>query len=251
VCTASWLGVRGGYELFFSRDEARARRTAQAPRALEAGGVRVLAPVDGEAGGTWIAVSELGLTVALLNGESDWQPARPVSRGLLVLELAGARESDEIAARLAGSDLASFRAFRLLALEPGTDGPQARVRVWGWDGSALADEPVLPPLASSSLGSETARGHRARALARLTGDGAADARALESFHKSHEPERGPWSPCVHRTEVVTHSLCHVRVGADEVAMRYAAGSPCESRFGEWLVLARRSARAADGRTGRA
>ncbi len=237
MCTATWLSRPGGYELFFGRDEARARRAASPPRALEVAGVRVLAPRDGEAGGSWIAAGEQGLTLALLNARTRREPALPRTRGALVLALAGAPDLAALERALAASALERCRGFRLLALAPGPVG--AQVRLWRWDGEALAPEEPAQPLASSSLGSERARHERAGALARLAGARAPDAALLERFHRGHDPEAGPWSACVHRPDVVTHSLCHVRVDERAVELRYAAGSPCESLFGAPLALARR------------
>ena len=65
-----------------------------------------------------------------------------------------------------------------------------------------------------------------------------DVSVLADFHRSHAPEPGPWSVCVHREHVQTVSTCHVSVSAKEVAMRYAHGRPCESTFDDPIVLAR-------------
>jgi hypothetical protein len=43
---------------------------------------------------------------------------------------------------------------------------------------------------------------------------------------------------MHRSDSVTVSLARVRVDRARVAMAYAPGSPCRSRFGAELGLAR-------------
>ena len=236
MCTATWLRRAEGYELFFNRDEARARVAAVPPREGLVGDVRVLAPRDGEAGGTWIAANEHGLSLALLNAETRREPpGEPVSRGLLVLRLAGSENAVSLGARLGSADLSRHLGFRLLAVAPGAT--TTEVHVWRWDGDELRDEVPVLPLASSSLGSRRAQAARAKILERL-GRGGLDSLALERFHASHAPRRGPWSPCVHRPDVVTRSGCHVRVDGGSVRMRYADGSPCTAPFGAPLSLAR-------------
>jgi len=63
--------------------------------------------------------------------------------------------------------------------------------------------------------------------------------SLAHFQASHEPERGPWSPCMHRAEAATVSASQVRVDERSVALRYAPGPPCTTAFGPWLELERR------------
>src|SRR6185312_11981515 len=67
MCTVSWIHAREGYQLLCNRDERHTRRPAQAPTVRQNGGVRFIAPIDGEEGGSWIGVNEFGLTLCLLN----------------------------------------------------------------------------------------------------------------------------------------------------------------------------------------
>jgi len=235
VCTASWLARPDGFELFFNRDESRRRQRALPPRLLEVEGTRYLAPIDADAGGTWLGVNEHGLAVGVLNAwESEFEPRPPVvSRGALVRELLAAGTPAEVEERLGGRDLTVFRGFRLAVFAP-AEPP----RVLAWTGSELRGEPVRMPLASSSRGAEQAHAARRRVLERMSAGGEPDAGLLEAFHRSHEPERGVWSPCMHREEASTVSASHVRVGAAEVAFRYADGPPCRASFGAALSLRR-------------
>ena len=271
MCTATWLSEAEGYQLFFSRDEARDRAPARPPERHVWDGVHVLAPIDGAAGGTWLAANEFGLAVCLLNASTAYGPLDPAegvdeprSRGLLVRDMASSASEAELEDRLSREPLERYRGFRLGSFAPSRDAAagtkRLAVRVWAWDGSTLREEVVRQPLASSSLGSERAHAERGRTLGTFglpeATEPAEDARpedlrngfdrggALEAFHRSHAPERGPWSVCVHRAEVTTLSLCHVRVDAGRVGLRYAAGSPCESAFGPETSLARRVARPA-------
>src|SRR5271166_4952326 len=92
MCTLSWIRDEDGYQLFFNRDEKLSRKSAMPPRQATRDGVRFLAPVDGDFGGSWIATNEIGVSVCLLNGtnltgSSGGRPRKARSRGLLLLDL--------------------------------------------------------------------------------------------------------------------------------------------------------------------
>jgi len=236
MCTASWRFTAEGYELFFNRDESLRRTRALPPARHELEGRLALAPTDADAGGTWLGVNERGLTLALLNAwDLRVDPRAPRSRGLLVRELLASASAAEALARLAAEDLTRYRGFTLLALAP-----HVAPAVRHWDGQALVSPAVERPLASSSLDGGRARAERRALFLRGAEEGGEPTRAaLERFHASHEPERGPWSPCMHRAEAATVSASQVRVGAHAVELRYADGPPCAAAFGDWLVLPRR------------
>lgn len=244
MCTLTWIRRESGFELFFNRDEKRTRGRALSPRVHERSGRRWLAPVDADGGGTWIGVNEFGVAAALLNGDrsSDQAERNWTSRGLLVDSLLDALSCREIEVRLRKRDLSRFRSFTLVMLDPVSPALLAT-----WDGSELAldhREEGHPPLCSSSLDSTRATRVRRELFAEMVAEhGSIDADLLERFHTSHRPERGPWSPCMHRDEAQTHSFTRVRVGAREVELRYAPGAPCEALPVERIEL-ERSSRAA-------
>ena len=74
MCTVSWRFELTAeqpaprFELFFNRDESRRRGPAHPPQIMEpVGESKLLAPIDSDAGGTWLAANEHGLVLALLN----------------------------------------------------------------------------------------------------------------------------------------------------------------------------------------
>lgn len=96
-----------------NRDEALAR-PAQEPQLTTHRGVRIVAPKDVRAGGTWIGVNAAGLFVALTNrfGANSSSEAR--SRGMLVLDMLAQPSLDaavDTAAELAPGD---YNAFHLV-----------------------------------------------------------------------------------------------------------------------------------------
>lgn len=235
MCTASWILRSEGFDLLFNRDESRARGTAEPPRALVVRGVRAIAPTDPDGGGSWIGANEHGLALCLLNAwgrTADGgrpEPEAPLggfeSRGRLHRALLDAADVEEIEHRLLAAELSAHRGFRLAAFAPGRE-----PRTWSWDGTRLAAEAARAPLVSSSLDEARALRERRVVLQRATGGGPVELEALERFHASHAPERGPWSPCMHRSDARTVSATHVRVAAHAVEVRYAPGSPCETAW---------------------
>jgi hypothetical protein len=241
LCTVSWVHGPAGYDLLSSRDERLDRAPERPASVSETNGVRWIAPRDGECGGTWVLVNELGVSLALLNGYTETlgrEPEAWTSRGRLVTSLADASDGEAALRRLPGLGLAAFQPFVLAVLEPG-----APARVARWDGRSLAlreraDEEM--PLVSSGVVAEAARAHRAEVLARMSADGV-DASVLERFHRSHDGGPSALSPCMHRDDVRTRSMCRVSVTKDEVRLVHTPGPPCETASLRPLALERRRA----------
>ena len=245
MCTVSWLRRDEGYQLFSNRDEQRTRRRAAGPQTLLLGGVRALAPLDSESGGTWIAANEFGLSLCLLNGSAG-SPIK-LSRGLVIMSLIRAKCLPEAGERIASMDLSEFAPFSLLGLEPGS--PPV---LFQWDGSQLAEIPGADrrmPLVSSSFDGMGVEVERRGTLERLR----AESRGLRTgsllaFHRSHEPARGAYSPCMHREDAETVSFTWVTVSASEVSLYYAPGAPCSSLAGESRTLPLAASKLARGRS---
>ena len=208
MCTVSWRQQPGGYLLLCNRDEKRARQPAEAPRVWRRSGLRFLAPRDGEAGGTWIGVNEYALSLCLLNGPGGGGVR---SRGWLVWDLLDARTPEDVAARMDASDLAPFV---LLALAP-----DQKPLVIEWDGAGRRTVDATVPLVSSSVEPEAVAAARRAEFA-----AGAD---LASFHRSHAPEPGPYSVCMHRTDACTVSFSRVRVRRGVAELLYRPGALCE------------------------
>lgn len=243
MCTVSWLSrppSRGGYDVFFNRDE-QPSRSARGPRCSTAGGVAYLAPRDVEAGGTWIAVNAFGVTVSMTNQypqPAPAPPADPVSRGLLLASLVDAASLADVAQRVGRLRLERYRPFAIAAFEPG--GPPMSLR---WDGSALTTERHPEPgLVITSSGAIPPRLEETRraVFAEATERNGMTAATLAGVHRSHRPERGPLSVCMHRPEAATVSYCHITVdqAPGDIVFCYAPGPPCTTPVEAPLSLAR-------------
>jgi uncharacterized protein with NRDE domain len=229
MCTVSWAATAEGYELLCNRDERRTRKAAHAPTVRTSRGVRFLAPTDTEAGGTWIAANEYGLTLCLLNrySEGESQAAGEFrSRGLLLPDLMSLRDPAEVMRAVAGGGLSQFRPFTLLALAPGAT-PAAAC----WTGHRLlfsddGDDSLMPLTSSSFNTAEVVRARR-ELFQRMAADSSnRPTEVLTRFHQSHEPELGPFSVCMHRPDASTVSFSRVKVNNGSVEFYYQPGPPC-------------------------
>lgn len=234
MCTVSWIYQDRGYHLFCNRDEKHTRRPALKPQSLTRDGMRFVAPIDGDFGGTWIAVNELGLSLALLN--RGLASPEQLSRGLLIMNLIASPTLSDVAERFTARDLSDFAAFTLLGLAPGM--PAALFTWNGRDSGVVDDADMYMPLVSSSVDPEACAVQRRAAFESIRAK-SPELRpgALLAFHRSHSPAPSAHSVCMHRDDAQTVSFTWVTVDGGGANMYYAAGSPCRSLAGESLSLA--------------
>jgi len=221
----TWVYQDDGYEMYFNRDEAKTRLIAYPPKVHTENGVSFIAPIDADAGGTWMGVNAFGVSVCLLNGFGQVDPARTdyVSRGALVMSLLTVSGREMAKHKIAQMDLTVYRPFSLVILEPAKP-----VVSWVWDGvGAKLEADVSAPLISSSFQLQDVAKNRQGLFQRLN---LTQTKMLEDYHRSHIPEAGPFSVCMHRDDAHTVSLGKVAVTAQHVHFYYAPGSPCQADF---------------------
>jgi hypothetical protein len=238
MCTVSWLRDRSGYQLFCNRDEKLTRARGLPPAVCTRDGVRYVAPIDGDRGGTWLAASELGVTLCVLNGRGTPPVGAPlVSRGTLIPELIGASSALEAVRRAAAIELAHYAPFVLAAVEQ-----QFPACLLLWDGRCkvtITNGDVFMPLASSSFDPVGASEHRRRLFRSLQrARGSIDAALLRDFHASHGSGASAFSPCMHRPGAQTVSFTHVKVSGASVQLLYTPSAPCLQAPGLTLSLTR-------------
>ena len=162
--------------------------------------MKYLAPIDNEAGGTWLAVNANGVVVALLNGYAERfgrAPEQTRSRGLLVRDLAG--RLNEAKLDMTPEELVPYEPFHLVLFELGAK------RSYRWNGNNLDGPSTIDaPAVSSSWHPEDVRPHR-RQLWNQWANGSPPSRRSQAlaFHQ-FAPEGGDaFSPmhaanrCVH------------------------------------------------------
>jgi hypothetical protein len=226
MCTVSIIGIReyepgaAGYRLVCNRDESRKRAPAAAPRWRSAGetGVRGLWPMDLDAGGTWLGVSEHGMALAVLNlndGPAEPKPADGVSRGLLIPELIGEAGAADVFAKASGMDLRPFSPFRIIAIEPGEGARIGEARwtrrefgvIWHREGPAC--------FTSSGLGDALVRPRLGLFDEMVLRHGPSPERQDE-FHRHTWPDRPHLSVLMGRSDARTVSITTLEVRPGEV-----------------------------------
>jgi len=244
MCTVTWMHDVEGYHVFFNRDELRSRKDAVPPEIKERGDVRYLSPTDADAGGTWIATNEYGLTVGLVN----YYPPEPslritlsddddfVSRGQLVASVADCADTRSVLTRLKRQDLEVFRPFLLFIVSPRSSAASAT-----WDSRELEERrPVQPPVTTSGYEAGDVVRHRT-ALYRemVTQRDGPTPELLRNYHRSQIPEAGPYAVAMEHEVAQTVSMTYVRVTATEIVYEYTPGNPAHAEPLPPVRLARR------------
>ena len=228
MCTVSFLMRKSGYALAMNRDEKLSRAAGLPPSKKIINGRTVVSPSE-PGGGTWIALNEFGGTFALIN----WYciraqvKSKPVSRGVVVNTVGTAVTPDFAAAALAQLPLKQINPFRLIGFFPATH----EIIEWRWDLKKLVlknhpwqtqqwissgfDEPI-----AQRIRSETFR----RALKQKS---AGSLNWLRRLHRSHAPEAGPFSICMHRADAATVSYTEISMVMRTATMRYFDGATCD------------------------
>ncbi|QDV06960.1 hypothetical protein Poly30_24780 [Planctomycetes bacterium Poly30] len=263
MCTLTWTSQRAGedsppdpeesgYSLWFNRDELLTRGPEIPPRIQTSPeGVRYIAPGDSEAGGTWIAANEHGLTVALLNGyivSRGPTLEHYQSRGALVRLLASLERPLESLAMLSPHELAPYRPAVVVLKAPGDPALVAR-----WDGLTVAidvsGERQLPLTSSSFEQDEVQLSRRALYTSLVLGGeekkraDAPDPERLAAFQRHVDAERGPtaFTPTMQRADAATRSQCHIVVTKSNVHFEYRPGPPHATEVSVALDLPRSGA----------
>jgi len=211
-----------------NRDEKLTRPTGLPPKEKRVNGRGVISPSEA-GGGTWIAVNDHGATLALINWYSITArvDGKGVSRGEVVNSASAAISPDSADGALHGLPLNRINPFRLIGVFPTT----TEIVEWRWNLNQLVrkrhrwksqqwissgfDEPAA----------QRVRGRTFRQAQKQESAGTLD--WLRRLHRSHVPETGPLSTCMHRVDAATVSYTEISVSAPVAALRYHAGAPCQ------------------------
>lgn len=214
----TWWRGEARYEVFFNRDELKTRPRAIPPVLKKtASGTRYLTPHDPGAGGTWMLANEHRVTVCLLN---RWHIATNQeksyrSRGLLVLETADCSCVADVARLIEDKDLANYRPFTLVALDP------EKVISVEWDANCSKTYSPTLPLTSSSYRFEEVSAYRKQRFQKLTIDKPAD---LMRYHMG-EDSASAYTVRMNRPDAQTWSRSHVIVDTDQICWEYGEELP--------------------------
>jgi hypothetical protein len=227
MCTVSFVPKASGFYVAMNRDEKLTRRGGLPPAIVNFTQRRAIFPREPNVG-TWIAANDVGICFALINWHRvERERAHDtVSRGQVVRKLAGKCSRGEIAAALDELPLNRLRPFRLIAIIPS----EKTVLEWRWNldrFSTCKHAWKSHHWFSSGFDESTAERERDRvckAARHQKSAGRLD--WLRRLHRSHFPERGPFSICMHRSDAATVSYTEVAVFEQRATMRYKPGSSC-------------------------
>jgi len=229
-----------------NRDEKLTRPAGLPPRKRIMYGRVVISPSEA-GGGTWIAMNDHGVTFALINWYSiNARVGRnTLSRGEVVNSVGAADSSDSADTALLRLPLNRINPFRLVGVFPAT----GEIVEWRWNLNQLVrkrhrwksqqwissgfDEPAAQRI----------RGRTFRQAQKQESAGSLD--WLRRLHRSHAPETGPFSTCVHRADAATVSYTEISVSAPVAVMRYHTGAPCKKFERSFLVFDRWISQEAD------
>ncbi len=129
MCTLSYLPLSNGYFLVNNRDESPFRGIAKEPQIIDINAIKILAPIDAEALGTWIGVNENGKMACLMNGAFEPHIKRSgykKSRGKITLEFLDIEDDIEYFDMI---HLEEIEPFSLIIID------DMNVKVLRWDGT--------------------------------------------------------------------------------------------------------------------
>lgn len=220
-----------------NRDE-RYGRPAAPPKVFNDRALRVLAPQDLEAGGTWLGINEAGVLAAITNRFGAQFPDERRSRGELVFR---ALEQDSVDAAtdvIAELDPTDYNGFHLVV----ASSDAARI-VWG-DGERMCASSLpttgVTVVTERSFGA--ARNRRKRRVSRevdeLIREGRLDVHALADVLSSR-PEGGMDDTCVVMDEIEYGTRCATILSCGtNSSMFFADGPPCSTEFKDESELLR-------------
>jgi hypothetical protein len=162
MCTLSFIPINtNSFIITSNRDENVNRKSALPPAEYNINANTVVYPKDGEAGGTWIAVSSNNITLCLLNGAFNrHERVLPYkhSRGLIILHYLNYQNLTDF---ITHYDFTNIEPFTLVIVEHKS---QLQVTELRWDGTILhkkeidAQQPQI--WSSASLYTEEIRENR-------------------------------------------------------------------------------------------
>ena len=229
MCTVTFIARQKGYCLGMNRDEKLTRPTGLPPNKRNVNGRAVLCPSE-PGGGTWIALDDGGTTFALINWYSITARVggKAVSRGEIINSGSAAISPDFADAALHGLTLNQINPFRLIGIYPAA----GEIVEWRWNLKQLVRKNhrwKSQQLISSGFDERTAQRVRGKTFQRAERQYSAGSLDwLRRLHRSHSPQAGPFSTCMHRADAATVSYTEVAVSSRHATMRYHAGAPCKA-----------------------
>lgn len=237
MCTVTLVARQRGYCLGMNRDEKLARPAGLPPETKKLNGSAVLCPSE-RSGGTWIAVNDQGVSHALINWYAITArvEGNPLSRGKVVNCVSTAAAPEVAAAALALLPLNRINPFRLIGIYPAT----RQAVEWRWNLKKLVRRNhrwKTQQWISSGFDEPMAQRVRSRVFRQAQRQSSAGSLDwLRRLHRSHSPQAGPFSTCMHRSDAATVSHTEIAVSSRAAEMLHRPGSPCQSLTCQFELL---------------
>jgi hypothetical protein len=220
MCTLSVVASRDGQSvrLLMNRDERRLRPLASPPAVHAVGDGLAIWPRDPVSDGTWIAVTDAGVALAIMNVDGHRTGAGGPSRGTLVPILASCRSIDQLRDAWSSLDTSAFAPFRLVVLTRDTiaigHAHERTLRVTGLG----PEQPRL--IASSSLGDAEVEPLRKALFSALLRTEIDPQAAQTRLHRHAWPDRRHLSVMMSRESACTVSQTEVALTVGAVSLGY-------------------------------
>ena len=223
MCTLSVIRPPrdGVLRIAFNRDELLARPNGLPPRIVRAGDGFAIMPLDAQAGGTWIAVNDRGLAMAVLNvNRAAAPPPAPMSRGAIIPRLIHCASVSEASRAASVLPITMLAPFRLVLIDR-----DAMATIVSDGSTATTHELDAPPVmfTSSALGDHLVERPRRELFHAMVRDAAPETQ--DAFHDHRWPDRPHVSVSMRRPGAATISRTVIEIGAKSVCMRYADVAP--------------------------
>jgi uncharacterized protein with NRDE domain len=218
MCTLSVLRLNNLLVITMNRDEARLRHEAGL-RQQQQNGLKLLYPIDGQAGGTWFGVNNHGVVLALLNRYQDPQFSSAPTRGNIIPQALAYGDFNLVKKHLSEQNYQGYNPFDLLLVA------NDKCLHLSWNGRHLStyivNEKAL--LISSSARNTDAvlakRQEHFQQWLRRTPELSAEA-VLQHIHLQHNPDSQADSVLMDRSDAHSKSICQVLVDANCCEFNY-------------------------------
>jgi hypothetical protein len=235
MCTVSFVPNGNGFYLGMNRDESRLRTAACPPEIHGTAGDFSIYPSE-PGSGTWIGINASGLCLALINWHQV--PRRAVdpvvSRGIVVRELISARTTEDLPGLLGDLPLKAMPPFRMISFSL----RESLVREFRWDQNrviAVSHDWRAKHWFSSGLDEPSVERVRSNVCQEAWREpDAGELGWLRRLHRSHLPNRGGFSICMHRDDANTVSYTEITFSNGDGTMRYHPGPLCRAVDGQFF-----------------
>jgi hypothetical protein len=217
MCTLTYYLTETGYDIFFNRDEQRSRAQALPP--VVDHDLNAIYPIDPIGKGTWLAVHQSGVSLALLNYYKAERKA-PVgyfsSRGEIILKLL--KNANNVIETLKEMQLSCYQPFQLCVFASNLSLSNSKLYCFQWDGRCLTELDKKLPITSSGIEYQQVYEARKIAFKQIVSMQNPTPEALIRYHQSQQVD-GKLSVKMSRKDAQTVSFSQLTVN-NEIVFEY-------------------------------